>query len=398
MQRHNNPNTGSERLQLPFNRGRQVRQSRERGYVLLTMTAASIALFGALGLAVDVGRMFIAKTESQAFCDSAALAAALHLNADTTGITAAQNAVANNANNWNMDTQRVTNYQLDFAPSATGPWQTNPSPAAGYIYARVQATVPVNLLFIPVVVSVQVQNVNSISIAGQIAYTNSIPQGLGPFSAVGPNPSDPNFGLVVGQQYDIQWPAYNGTRANCSPSNPDACFVKPTCSGESQTAKSEVVQQWGASVNGYWGSNSNSTIDQEVLDVLQLQAVAPGQDIPMVPGNKNAEAIALDTRVNEDGDVLDNDPSTYESSSTHNGRRLIGLPVLTPVTVGGSAEGYVLGYGAFLLISNGNPSNYYAAGSGNEPFCAIYVGGYTQGGSGPGGSGTAGYFKVKLVQ
>ncbi len=394
MRRYNNANTGSERLLLPFNRGRQGRQSREHGYVLLTMGAAAVALFGALGLAVDVGRMFIAKTETQAFCDSAAMAATLQLNGTANGITAARNAVANNLNNWNLDTARIPTYQVDFGTSASGPWSTNPGTAAGYIYARVQATAPVNLFFIPVVVSQQLQNVNSLAVGGQIPGTASV----GPFTAVGPVPGDSNFGLIVGQQYDIQWPAYNGTRAGCSGTNPDACFVKPTCSGESQTAKAEVVTQWGASVNGYYGSNSNSTIDQEVLDVIEQQQVLPGSNLPMSSGNKAAEGIALDTRVNEDGDVTDNVPADYLDSSTHNGRRLIGLPVVTPTNVGGTAQGYVLGYGSFLLISNGNPSNFYASGSGNEPYCAIYVGGYLQGGNGPGGSGTAGYFKVKLIQ
>ena len=394
MRRYNNPNTDSERTLLPLKRVRQVRHSRERGYVLLTMGAAAVALFGALGLAVDVGRMFIAKTETQAFCDSAAMAATLRLNGTANGIIAAQNAVANNLNNWNMDTARIPTYQVDFGTSASGPWSTNPGTAAGYIYARVQATAPVNLFFIPVVVSQQLQNVNSMAVGGQVPGTASV----GPFTAVGPVPGDSNFGLVVGQQYDIQWPAYNGSRAGCSTANPDACFVKPTCSGESQTSKSEVVQQWGASVNGYWGSNSNSTIDQEVLDVIEQQQVQPGGDIVMSSGNKAAEAVALDTRVNEDRDVTDNVPADYLDSSTHNGRRLIGLPVVTPTTDATGAAGYVLGYGSFLLISNGSPSNFYAAGSGNEPFCAIYMGGYVQGGNGPGGSGTAGYFKVKLVQ
>jgi len=394
MRRYNNSNTRFIRLLLPSHRNFQVRQPRERGYVLLTMGAAAVALFGALGLAVDIGRMFIAKTETQAFCDSAAMAATLHLDGTANGITAAQNAVANNLNNWNMDTARIPTYRVDFATSASGPWSMNPGTAAGYIYARVQATAPVNLFFIPVVVSQQLQNVNSMAVGGQIPGTASV----GPFTAVGPVPGDSNFGLVVGQQYDIQWPAYNGSRAGCSTANPDACFVKPTCSGESQTAKSEVVQQWGASVNGYWGSNSNSTINQEVLDVIEQQQFQPGVDITMSSGNKAAEAVALDTRVNEDGDVIDNVPADYQSSSTHNGRRLIGLPVVTPTTDASGAAGYVLGYGSFLLISNNNPSNYYASGNGNDPFCAIYVGGYLQGGSGPGGSDTAGYFKVKLVQ
>ena len=381
-------------------------RSRKKGYVLLVMATASVVLFGALGLAVDVGRMFIAKSEAQSFCDSAALAATMQLNGTATGILAAQNAVSSSLNTWNLDSTSVTSprsgqstatYTVDFGTSSTGPWSTNPGASAGYIYARVQATLPVNLYFIPVVVSQTLQNVSASAVAGQIAQPG-IQQGLGPYSAVGPNPADPtNFGLVPGQEYDIQWPAYNGSRGGCSVSTPDACFVQPTCSGESTAAKQEVVQQWGASINGYWGSNSNSTIDQEVLNAIQLQPAAVGSDITMSTGNKNAEATALDTRVNQDNNLTDNNPTAYQNSSTHNGRRLIALPILTPVVVAGSADGYVLGYGSFLLESNGSPSNYYTAGNGNDAFCAIYAGPYCQGCTGTGG-GNAGYYKIKLVQ
>jgi hypothetical protein len=372
-------------------------KTRERGYILLTMGASAVVLFGVLGMAVDIGRMFIDKSEVQAFSDSASLSAALLLDGTTTGITAAKAAVAANANQWNFDTTKVASYTVDFAQTASGPWLTSPNPASGYIYARVQGTAPVDLYFIRVVVSQATQNVSSLSVAGQIAQT-SLGQGLGPYTAVGPNPNDKtNFGLVPGDQYDIQWPAYNGNKNGCNNGNPDNCFVSPPCSGESKTSEQLVTQNWGASVNGYWGSNSNSIIDQEVLDVIQLQAVAPGGDIVMSSGNKKAEATALDTRVNEDGDSTDNTSSSYMSNTAHNGRRLLALPVVTPVNVGNTAEGYVLGYASFLLLSNGSPSNFYASGNGNDPFCAVYVGPYVQGGTGNGG-GAAGYYKVKLVQ
>jgi hypothetical protein len=247
-----------------------------------------------------------------------------------------------------------------------------------------------------VVVSQTLQNVSASAVAGQIAQPG-IQQGLDPYSAVGPDPSDPtNFGLVPGHEYDIQWPAYNGSRGGC-PGTPDACFVKPTCSGETLAAKQEVVAQWGASINGYWGSNSNSTISAEVLDGIQLQPAVVGSDITMSTGNKNAEATALDTRVNQDNDLTDNNPTSYQNNATHNGRRLIALPIVTPVVVGGNPDGYVLGYGSFLLESNGSPSNYYAAGNGNDPFCAVYAGPYCQSCTGTGG-GNAGYYKIKLVQ
>jgi hypothetical protein len=370
----------------------------ERGFVLLAMTFFSIALLGVLGVAVDVGRVFVAKTESQTFCDAAALAATLQLDGTTGGIAAAKNAVSNSANRWNMDTVRISNYQVDFATSSTGPWSSNPNPAVGFIYSRVQLALPVDLYFIPVVVSQRIQDVNSIAIAGQIAQT-AVPRGLGPFTAVSTNPTDPNYGLVVGDQYDIQWPAYNGSRAGCSPSTPDNCFVKPACGGESGASKTAVTQYWGASINGYWGSNANSTIDQEVLDLIQLQPLSLNQAITLTSGNKNAEATALDTRVNQDTNVADNEPDDYQNSSNHNNRRLIGLPVVNPTASGT----FVIGYAAFLLLSNadvghGTASTYYASGNGNDPFCAVYAGGYKLDGSGPGGSGTAGYFLVKLVQ
>jgi len=57
----------------------RTRQNR-RGFVLVTMAASALVIFGALGLSVDIGRMYVAKSEVQAFTDAAALAATLRLN------------------------------------------------------------------------------------------------------------------------------------------------------------------------------------------------------------------------------------------------------------------------------------------------------------------------------
>ena len=115
---------------------------REHGFVLVTMAIAAIALIGVLGLAVDVGRMFIAKNETQTYCDSAALAAALALDGTTTGVSSATAAVTNSANAWNLNTTKVSNPTVTFGTSISGPWLSNPSPADGYNFARVSATVP----------------------------------------------------------------------------------------------------------------------------------------------------------------------------------------------------------------------------------------------------------------
>jgi Flp pilus assembly protein TadG len=111
-------------------------RSRERGFVLVTMAVAAIALIGILGLAVDLGHIFISKNETQAYCDSAALAAALALDGTTAGITNAKAAVTNSTNGWNFSTASVSSPTLTFATAIAGPWLSNPNPADGYNHVR----------------------------------------------------------------------------------------------------------------------------------------------------------------------------------------------------------------------------------------------------------------------
>src|SRR5258706_14972446 len=80
------------------------RRQKQSGFVLIIMTAASIAMVGALGLAVDMGRVFIFKNETQHFCDSAALAAALQLDGTSAGGTSANNNATRLADKWNIGT------------------------------------------------------------------------------------------------------------------------------------------------------------------------------------------------------------------------------------------------------------------------------------------------------
>src|SRR5229473_2545961 len=233
------------------------RKGDEGGYVLVTMAIAAFALIGVMGVAVDIGRMFIAKNETQAFCDAAALAASLQLDGTTTGIAHAKTAVTNSTNTWNFNTATISNPTVKFAVTSAGPWVANPNPATSYAYAQVSATVSEQLYFIPVIVTQTTQNVVSAATTGQIALT-SFPRGLAPYTAVSTNTTGPNFGLVVGNTYDIQWPNYNGTKAGCTPSTPDNCFVSPPCNDDPPVSRTAVTSNWGASISGYWGSNSNS--------------------------------------------------------------------------------------------------------------------------------------------
>jgi len=386
-----------------------MRNVRERGFVLITMALTVIALIAALGLAVDVGRMFIAKNETQAYCDSAALAAALALDGTTGGIDNAKTAVANSTNNWNLDSTKVSNPTLTFATALGGPWVASPNPATGYIYARVSATVPENLYFIPIVVSQTTQNVTSSATAGQIAIT-SLPQGLSPYTAVSTTPGAPNFGFVIGTSYNIQWPAVSGG-ANCDANNSakiDNCFIKPPCPGDLFPAKQAVLNSWASSNSGYWGASSNNVIEKEIVDLnSQTTQVAVGDNIEPVltNGDKQSQAGYLDERVNQDVNLTDNAPGSPDGSNkfpsgtymgdVHNGRRLLPVPIVDPVD---PTHTNVIGFGQFLLISNGKSDYYKKATNGNDPYCAIYAGPFDIGSISTGTGGSTGATRVKLVQ
>jgi len=381
----------------------------ERGFVLITMAITVIALVGVLGMAVDVGRMFIAKNETQTYCDSAALAAALALDGTTGGIANAKTAVANSTNTWNLDTTKVTNPTVTFATALAGPWLASPNPATGYIYARVSATVPLSMYFLPVIVNQNSQNVTSSATAGQIAIT-SFPQGLSPYTAVSTVNVAPNFGLVIGQSYDIQWPAVSNG-ANCDPLNIakiDNCFIKPPCPGDSFESKKAVLSQWASANSGYWGSTSNSVIEQEIVDLNnQTTPVAVGDNIMPVltNGDKQSQAGYLDERVNQDVNLADNVPGVPNGSNAypagtyfgdlHNGRRLLPVPIVDPTD---PTHTTVLGFGQFLLLSNGKSDYYKKATNGNDPYCAIYAGAWNIGSISSGAGGSSGATRVKLVQ
>jgi hypothetical protein len=233
--------------------------------------------------------------------------------------------------------------------------------------------------------------------AGQVALS-SLRRGLAPYTVVSTNTAGPHFGLALGNSYDLQWPQYNGTRAHCGPAAPDNCFNSPPCSGESQTSKAAVVTYWGASINGYWGGGSNSAIAASILDLIQLQPVAVGTNIwPLLSsGNKDSEKIYLDQRASQDTNTSDNTVLGYLASASRNSRRLIPALIVDPVD---TSHTTVIGYGQFLLLASGTPSDYYKrTTTGNDPFCALYVGPYNIGSRGPGVGSPTGASQTRLVE
>src|ERR1017187_147784 len=81
----------------------------------VTMGLATVGVLCVVGLAVDAGRLYIAKDETQVYCDSAAVAAALALDGTSTGIASAHSAVAASTNKWNLATTSISNPVVAFA-------------------------------------------------------------------------------------------------------------------------------------------------------------------------------------------------------------------------------------------------------------------------------------------
>src|SRR5690349_15260816 len=87
----------------------------ERGYILIATTVSLTFLLGVLGLGIDLGRMYIAKTEAQAYVDSASLAAAQQLDGTSAGVTRANSAVTGDTNQWRFDTSPFSGVTVAYA-------------------------------------------------------------------------------------------------------------------------------------------------------------------------------------------------------------------------------------------------------------------------------------------
>jgi hypothetical protein len=361
------------------------------------MALTSVGVFSVGGLAIDAGRMFIAKSELQVFSDAAAIAAAQALDGTGAGLSRAASAVAESGNKWNFATTAVSNPTVLFASASNGPWVASPQPASGYTYVSVTASAAVPLYFMPLLTGRGSFTATASAVAGQIPVT-TLSTGLGPYTAVSTDTAGPDFSFVVGNSYTIHWPTFNGNRSGCGPGNPLKCFNSDPCAGDPDTSLLAVVNNWGSQYHGYWGNNSASAITSSVINNLQIAPISVGMNLDplLTPGNKQTEADALDQRASQDTDTNDSTPADYLASAHHNGRRLLPVAIVNPVN---STHTDVVGFGVFLLASDGSPSNYYRKNTnGNSPYCALYVGPYNIGGSGPGAGGTTGAAVVRLVQ
>lgn len=114
---------------------------RRRGFVLIALCASMALMLAFLGLAFDLGRIYIARNEAQIFTDAAAMAAAAQLDGSAGSIEAARAAAGRLANRWNLSTRTFSDVALDFSADGLR-WEAEPETETSMRFARV--TVPNN--------------------------------------------------------------------------------------------------------------------------------------------------------------------------------------------------------------------------------------------------------------
>lgn len=95
-------------------------------------------LLAVVGMAFDLGRIYIARNEAQIFADAASMAAAKQLDGTAAGVDRARAAVTALPDRWNLGTEDFSGVVIEF--SADGQqWEAKPKDLKALRYARVTA-------------------------------------------------------------------------------------------------------------------------------------------------------------------------------------------------------------------------------------------------------------------
>jgi uncharacterized membrane protein len=91
----------------------------DKGFVLIVTCIVLAILLGLAGLGIDIGRMYVIRSELQAFSDAAALNAALQLDGTEQGTARARHAASElaagpHAMKWDLGSQPITDITSSF--------------------------------------------------------------------------------------------------------------------------------------------------------------------------------------------------------------------------------------------------------------------------------------------
>jgi len=346
-------------------------RARQRGAVLVWFALSFLSLIGFIGVAVDVGRMYIVRNEAQSFADAAALAAAAELNGTTSGLTAATTAANSNWGKYHFGSLSFPAPDVKFSTARTGPWSaTPPNPPVNYAFAQVTVTVnDLPMYLMPIITGQPTGTVAAKAVAGQIQVGTG--SGMFPMSPIA-HSADPSandgYGLVRGQKYTLRYGsnADKDTSSWC-PGDQDPSFLN------TMKTTGDIKQ---VPNRGYYAQSPGaSTLSSDIQYGVPLDLTA-GTDLAPYFANQNgmkagpaAQAIDARTALDTNQSVYStyaaySDPSTGYWATGGNGERLVYAPISRPP---GTGITVVLSFGLFLLEPSYDQQPH-------TDWCAMYVG------------------------
>jgi len=388
----------------------RTRGKQRRGVVLILFAISAVVLFGFVGLAFDIGRMYIVRNEAQGYCDAAALAAASLLNGTMDGIAAARAAAQtgqyfNTAGGWKSYHFQNTTFQgvtVEFATQyaaaspASGDWTATPASGAGYRFVRVTASGQVPVYFMSIVTGQSTGTAAASAVAAQVKMS-TMDQGLVPFAPFahcttgtaipGGLPacdlnSDPFMGFVIGQEYTLRWGA-NTFQQTFKNNEMQTSELANWCQGDVNANGGQypyqLLEVWKydsrllADKTGFWSSDEvagNANNYAEMIGGWQGEPVDVSENLPGFdtgPPQISSIAKALEDR----GAMTDPGNIVY-------------APIVDPIT------GQVLGFFCFRVLTS-------YSNNGNSNWCAVFEGGCLHG-SGGESVNQDGVYEIRLVR
>ena len=359
----------------------------------MMIAAGAAVMIGMLGLAFDLGRMFIVKNELQTFADASAIAACRQLDGSQAGVQGAHSTATAGPlgstvpNGWNFDVNTISNVTDTYATSYNGTYDSyataSGSATNNYRFIKVVANATLPLYFLGVIPNLPTSQLLQATAVGGQNPSSTVPNGrMLPFSPDAHDTSDTqNFGLTPGSEYTLKWG--NGSTTTCAgdagftpPGNPPSEHGFVDIGEGNSNSNVRTAIEYG----GYPNPNSNPS------------SISTGDSLKGVPGNRGSSIFdALQVRVNQDTNTTATTYAQYLASGTGNGRRVV------TVAIGGAWSGNgnnahttVIGWANFFLDTS------YSGTSG--PICATYIGPASANGNGSGASDGTKVYSVMLYQ
>jgi hypothetical protein len=355
------------------------KRRKERGSVLATSAIAMMAVLLAVGLGIDVSRLYLTQTELQNAADASALAGVSGLNGHAQGIN---DAVFRATNTFNKYEFNKTGVQIDpanvlFSVNLNGPYISQGAAAGTPVNIRfVKVTTPeepVGMSFAALVLG-KTKNLSATATAGFSVTVNMLCPWLPAFVL-----DDPAHPIAPGSTYTFRL----APGSAISPGNYQ--LLAPVQSGGSGDREGMATGvNWCISVGTTVKTKPGVTAGAIRQGInTRFDVYAAGMDPGTYPPDKNiAENITYDAYANK-SDVKE------PSHTGVDGRRVVFIPIAAAPPEEGRDEVTVTRFGVFFLKSS------VGGGSGGELQAeyitdTIFAGeSYFAPGAGPGIGGAA---------